>query len=138
MAQTSDIPLDIMDKILRLSSDESYRSFCRNKLVCKHAISDTPFQLKFRSIEEFYKNSADKYTLAQIRDQDSVEKIDFLSQFKIMVEAESHLHPGLFAWSYKTILNSFIRGNCHFNDEDEDKTRSHTLAYVLTKMSDKK
>ncbi len=37
------LPFDIMEKILRMGSTNSYRSFCKYKLVYKGALSDTPF-----------------------------------------------------------------------------------------------
>lgn len=137
MAAVPKLPLDIMDKILRMSSDESYRRFCRNKLVSKGAINDSPFKLKFNSIEEFYSHNADKYTLAECRNPDPENRetvVDFLSQFKLMVVAESHLHPGAFSWVYRTILYGFIYGECSFSNESEDKTRLHTLEYVIAKL----
>lgn len=107
----SQFPNDIIDKILRLSSNESYRSFCRMKLVSKYAINEAPFQLRFDSIGDFYTYNADKYTISQLRNPDSVEMVDFLSQYKIMVAEKIHLYPGIFGWMYKTILISYIGGN---------------------------
>jgi hypothetical protein len=88
--KTAVLPFDIMEKILRMSSDESYRRFCKSKLVKKGAVSDAPFKLKFDSIREFYDN-ADKYTLEQLRNPDSEDVNDFRDQLKFMVDAEKNL-----------------------------------------------
>ena len=37
------LPFDIMEKILRMGSTDSYRRFCTYKLVYKGALSDTLF-----------------------------------------------------------------------------------------------
>lgn len=129
-----DFPPDLMDKILRLSSDESHRSFCRMKLVSKHAISDAPFMLRFDSIGDFYTHNADKYTVSQLRNPDSVEMTDFLSQLKIMVDVRPRPRIGVSNWMYAVILRSFINGNSCFSNEDFERTRARTLDSVRERM----
>ena len=131
------LPFDIMEKILRMSSDESYRRFCKSKLVYKGAVSDAPFKLKFDSISEFYDNSAGKYTLEQLRNPDSEDVKDFRDQLKVMVDAEKHLYPEMFPpkWVYKSIMNGFIIGNCGLSaDKTVEETRARTMAYIKAKL----
>ena len=108
MSDHPNLPTEIINHIILLSSDHIYTNVCKNFIISKHIATNNKITFDGSGdIDQFFDYHAKKYTIAQLKNPTSDREIVFVKQLTAMIDhtLKVHVHR-LFCFDYDSKRNT--------------------------------